>query len=509
MAQQNSIIWYSHSGDDALKELDTDSSGLSQNEVETRIQRYGPNTIKSQSETSAWKILFHQIASPLIYVLLAAMIVTIGIQHWADTIVIGIVVVLNTVIGFIQEYRAENAIQALIKMSAPKATVRRNGNEETIDSSGLVPGDIVLLETGDIVPADVRLLESLRLQIDESLLTGESMPSQKSTGLIEGDNIPVADQENIAFMGTSVTSGKGSGVAVATGTETQMGSIATDIMTTSRAESPLQNRMKSFAKWISIIIVAVAVIAFGAGLAIGEPLIDMFLTAVSLAVSAMPEGLPVVMTIALAVSIQRMAKRNAVLRRLPAAETLGSCTVILSDKTGTLTQNKMAVQRIWTGDIRYRITGCSLSSENNNNEKKQDTADIKKESPLYETLLAGVLANEASLAYKDGETITKGDPTEIALLISGNLAGMDSEKLLNEYHTVDLIPFDSKQRYSARIHIMNENKIAFVKGATERVVKMCNSVAGQSGPTDIDMEKILEEADQMAKDGLRVLAMAK
>jgi len=343
MTQQSGRAWHRLPGDEALAALEARAEGLSRDEVEARQKRYGPNTIKSGKETSVWKILLHQITSPLVYVLLAAMVVTVVIQHWADAIVIGIVVVLNTVIGFVQEYRAENAIQTLINLSSPKATVRRENHEEAVESSGLVPGDIVLLETGDIVPTDLRLLDSARLQIDESLLTGESIPSQKSTEPLEEEDVPLADQDNMAFMGTAVTSGSGIGVVIATGHQTQMGYIATDILTTSRAESPLQRRMKSFAKWISLIIVAIAAIAFGVGLAIGEPLVDMFLTSVSLAVSAMPEGLPVVMTIALAVSVQKMAKRNAVLRRLPAVETLGSCNAILSDKTGTLTQNQMVV----------------------------------------------------------------------------------------------------------------------------------------------------------------------
>jgi Ca2+-transporting ATPase len=508
VTEQAGQAWYRLSSEEALAALDARTEGLSHDEVETRQEHYGPNAIKSGKETSAWKIFLHQIASPLVYVLLAAMAVTVAIQHWADAIVIGIVVVLNTVIGFVQEHRAENAIQALIHLSAPKATVRRENHEDDVDSSHLVPGDIILLETGDIVPADLRILESTRLQIDESLLTGESVPDQKSTEPIEEENVPLADQNNIAFMGTSVTSGRATGVVVSTGHDTQMGSIATDILTTSRAESPLQRRMKSFAKWISLIILAVAAIAFGVGLSIGEPLVDMFLTAVSLAVSAMPEGLPVVMTIALAVSVQRMAKRNAVLRRLPAVETLGSCTAILSDKTGTLTQNQMEVQKIWAGNASFTIADAGLSPGDGSN-KSKDIIDVEKGSPIHQTLLAGVLANEASVKYENGETITKGDPTEVALLMSGGKAGLDRDELLKEYPLVDQIPFDSKQRYSASIHTWNDKKIVFLKGAPERVVKMCDSMVSPDGSVNINEERILNQAEQMAEEGLRVLAMAK
>ncbi|MFW6102035.1 MAG: HAD-IC family P-type ATPase, partial [Chloroflexota bacterium] len=232
MTKKSGTPWHRIPSDEALAALETSAEGLSRDEVGIRQERYGPNTIKSGKETSIWKIILHQIASPLVYVLLAAMVVTIAIQYWADATVIGIVVVLNTTIGFIQEYRAENAIQALLKMSAPEATVRRENREENVDSSSLVPGDIVLLETGDIVPGDLRLLDSVRLQIDESLLTGESVPSPKSTEPLGEDDIALADQENMAFMGTAVTSGRGTGVVVATGSQTQMGSIATDILTT-------------------------------------------------------------------------------------------------------------------------------------------------------------------------------------------------------------------------------------------------------------------------------------
>jgi cation-transporting ATPase F len=506
--QPTETAWYRLPGEEVLAAMETRTEGLSPNEAETRQERYGPNTLKGKKETSPWRILLHQIASPLIYVLLAAMVVTVAIQHWADAIVIGIVVILNTVIGFIQEYRAENAIQALIKLSAPRTTVRREGQENRIDSSGLVPGDIVLLESGDIVPADLRLLDSIRLQIDESLLTGESVPSQKSAGQLEKEELPLADQDNMAFMGTAVTSGRSTGVVVATAHKTQMGSIAEDIMTTSRAESPLQRRMGSFAKWISLIILAIAAVAFGIGLAIGEPVIDMFLTAVSLAVSAMPEGLPVVMTIALAVSVQRMAKRNAVLRRLPAVETLGSCTAILSDKTGTLTQNRMTVQKIWAGNSRFSMQdpGLFLNNVGNN---VTDAVAAEPETPLHQTLLAGVLANEASLQLSDDGFTGRGDPTEVALLVSGNRANITKDKLLKKYPLLDQIPFDSKQRYSASIHARNDSRVAFVKGAPERVVKMCGSMAGPDGSVKLDGQKVLDEAGAMAEEGLRVLAMAK
>ena len=493
--------WHAISNEEALTILETDRGGLSQEQVKNRLELYGPNIIKKGKETSVWEILLHQITSPLIYVLLGAMAITLAIQHWADAIVIGIVVVLNAVIGFIQEYRAENAIQALIHLGAPKATVRRQGHHQDVESSQLVPGDIVLLEAGDIVPADLRLLKSARLQIDESLLTGESVPSQKTTSPIDGD-VPLADRDNMAFMGTAVAVGSGNGVVGATGSATQMGTIAKDILTTSRAESPLQQRMKRFARWVSMAILVVAGISFILGLALGKPLIDMFLTAISLAVSAMPEGLPIVMTIALAVSVQRMAKRNAILRRLPAVETLGSCTVILTDKTGTLTQNMMTVSEVWAGDTLYNVTEEGFTREG------EEIAGIEKNTPIYNVLLAGILANEAILEKGRDELTTTGDPTEVALLVSGSKAGLEKGELLNEYPLIDMIPFDARQLYSASIHKLDNRKIVFTKGAPERIVNMCDTQESPKGQVKIEKGKILDEARRMAEEGLRVLAMA-
>jgi cation-transporting P-type ATPase F len=492
--------WHTLSPEDTLARLETAAAGLSGDEAAARLRRYGPNTFKTGREASPWKILLHQVASPLVYVLLGSMTVTLVIQHWADTAVIGIVVAVNTVIGFVQEYRAENAMRALIRLSAPGATVRRDGREEDVESRLVVPGDIVLLEAGDVVPADLRLIESMRLQVDESLLTGESVPSQKFTELLDKD-VPLADRENMVYMGTSVTAGRGAGAVVATGAGTQMGAIAEEILSTERAESPLQQRMARFAGLVSVIILVIAAIAFGAGLAIGEPLVDMFLTAVSLAVSAMPEGLPAVITIALAVSVQRMARRHAVVRRLPAVETLGSCTAILSDKTGTLTRNEMAVQEIWAGGGRFRLEEGGLFGENG-------PAAVEEGSPLYRTLLAGVLANEASLQLDGDKANTRGDPTEVALLVGGRRAGLLRADLLQAYPLLEDIPFDSKQQYSASIHQRHGAKAVFVKGAPEKVVGMCTSMAGPDGDVEMDAEMVIREAERLAGEGLRVLAMA-
>ncbi|MFW6126371.1 MAG: cation-translocating P-type ATPase, partial [Chloroflexota bacterium] len=471
MQKQAGGKWYSVPAQGVLDALGVSPDGLSSEEAAARLRAHGHNTIRTGKETSPWTILLHQLKSPLIYILLAVTVVTLAIRHWADAIVIGIVVVLNTVIGFVQEYRAENAMQALLSMTTPRARVRRDGEQSRIDSADLVPGDIVLLEAGDIVPADLRLLGANRLAIDESLLTGESLPAAKTPeALSEAAEVPPANQRNMSFMGTAVTSGKGTGVVVATGLRTEIGSIAEGLVGTKRAETPLQTRMKRFGWLVTFAVVGASVVAFAVGLALGEGLVDMFLTAVAISVSAIPEGLPVVMSIALAVGVRRMARRNAIIRRLPAAETLGSCTVILSDKTGTLTQNQMTVQEIWSAGSSYRVSGGGLDLQGRI-ERDGVAVEVEPESPLYLTLAAGMLANESSVFVDEGVLVPTGDPTEVALLVSGAKAHLFTEGLLERYPVSAEIPFDAEWMFSATVHSHNGREVVFVKGAPERVLE--------------------------------------
>lgn len=510
--------------DQVLDRVETSDQGLSSNEAQDRLDEYGPNSIRTDNEVSVWKVLLDQFTDPLIYVLIGALVVTLAIQSYGDAIVIAMVLIINATIGFIQEYKAETAVQSLMEMVSPKATVHRDGNEQKIDADELVPGDIVLLEQGEVVPADLRLIRSDALQVNEAALTGESVPVTKTEETLDdaGGDIPPADQSNMAFMGTAVTSGRGRGVVVTTGEKTELGQIAEQIRGAEDVTTPLQQRMDRLAKWITGIILVIAVIAFGVGIAMGRSLTEMFLLAVSLSVAAIPAGLPVVMTVALAVGVRRMARRNAIIRHLPAVETLGSCSAIVSDKTGTLTQNKMQVQSIVAGDEQHEMPG---------------ELEMDESSPLYKTILCAALNNSAKLQSGQSDKTTsdketdeskdngnkdkgsgdedsggEGDPMELALLSAARKLDMSREKLLERYPQIDDVPFRTEQRFSATIHEDNNGdggKLVLVKGAPERIGEMCSDRLGADGETsELDQQWLEDWNERLAENGLRVLAMA-
>lgn len=502
--------WWASSTDELFARLSTAACGLSSSEAEARLKRYGPNLIGDAERIKPLDILIHQFTSPLIYILLAAMLVTIAIAHYADSIVIGVVLAINAIIGFIQEYRAENSMLALKEMIAPRAVVRRDGERVEIASTNLVPGDIILLESGDVVPADIRIVEETNLRMDETMLTGESLPAVKSADLLPRDpQIALGDRRNMAFMGTGVASGRARGVVVATGSETQMGMIAQEIRATERERTPLQVRMNRFGNVLAFVVVGASALVFIIGIMRGYTIADMFLTSVAVAVSAIPEGLPVVVTVALAVGARRMARRNAVVRRLPAVETLGSCTVILTDKTGTLTENRMTVREVSSGGHSYQVTGGGLDLHGSFVENGA-TVVPQFGSPLHMTLLAGLLANEADLRLRPGEpeeVVTQGDPTEVALLVAALKGGLVREDLLDRYPVLHTIPFESDRRFSATIHRDGHDHLVLLKGAPERVIEMCTDMM-IDGNRPIDRDSILDEAHRLASRGLRVLAMA-
>jgi Ca2+-transporting ATPase len=500
--------WHAVPENEVLDAAETSLDGLSAEEARERLDVFGENSLEKGDTVSPWRILLAQFTSPLIYVLLVAFVITVGIDHYADAIVIGAVLVLNAVIGFVQEYRAENAMAALASLVSPKARVRRAGTVREIDSTELVPGDVVMLESGDIVPADVRLVEATDFRLDAAILTGESMPVSRATEPVPAETA-VADRTNMAYMGTSVSSGRGLGVVVATGEQTQIGTIAGEVRETERAATPLQTRMHRFGNAVSVAVLAVAVVIFAIGLWQGVPIADIFLLAVATAVSAIPEGLPVVMTVALAVSVRRMAGRNAIIRRLPAVETLGSCSVIVSDKTGTITENRMSVQRLWTAEGTIDVTGEGQSAAG---EFRRDGEPREPESgsPLYEALVAGTLANEATLDTEPDGTLTGlGDPTETALLVAGRKGGLSRAQLVAARPQVGHRPFESEHQYAASAHEGDDGTVTYVKGAPERVVEMCETMVTDDGTEPLDSDAVLDQAETFASDGLRVIALAR
>ncbi|HEX6237449.1 MAG TPA: HAD-IC family P-type ATPase [Acidimicrobiales bacterium] len=510
---------YRLTADEVLDRVAGDRSGLDADEVRRRQHEHGPNRLREQEAVSAWRVLLDQFTSPLIYVLLGALVVTLAIGNYADAIVVAIVLVLNASIGFVQEYRAQTAVQSLMEMVSPTAHVRRGGRDREIDAEEVVPGDIVVLRQGGVVPADTRLLESRGLRIDESALTGESVPADKELDAIDEPNLPPADQRNMAFMGTAVTSGEGEGVVVATGLGSEMGRISEQVGEARTTETPLEMRIDRLARWITAAILGVAAAAFGVGLLLGRAVTEMLLLAVALAVSAIPEGLPVVVTVALAIGVNRMARRHVLIRKLAAVDTLGSCSTIISDKTGTLTQNRMTVRSVIGGFERFDLDhGRDGGDDDRRLRRDGQKVEVDDLPPLRDTLLAGLLCNDATPAGDgggDGQHLPEpsGDPMEVALVDAARRAGMDRAELTRRYPERDRVPFRTEQRFMATVHDVprdeDDGPLVLVKGAPERVVEMCDRRRTSDGGDDpLDGDAAVEASEALAGEGLRVLAMA-
>jgi calcium-translocating P-type ATPase len=490
--------WHALGAAEVEAALGASRSGLADDEAAARLARVGPNALEAAKPPTALEILLHQFQSPLIYILLIAAAVTILLGEFIDAGVIAAVLALNATIGFVQERQADRSVRALMGLVAPRAHVVRSRIEREIASEDLVPGDLVTLESGQRVPADLRLVSTTALRIDESLLTGESVPAGKHDRPID-TNAVVADRANMAWSGSVVTTGRGRGYVVATGIRTQLGLIAESIRTEHEAETPLQRRMNRFARIIGAVVGVAALVSVGIGVALGESLQDMFLVAVALAVAAIPEGLPVVFTITLALGVRRMARRRAIVRRLPAVETLGSTTVIGSDKTGTLTENRMTVQEVWTSAGSVTVVRHGADAR---------PSDDPVDGPLLRTLTAGILANEASARPVDGGYEIHGDPTEAALLVAAHRLGLDHEAVRADHETLLEIPFESERRYSAVWCRRDGATSLYVKGAPERILELATRAQGTDGPVALDRASVLEAAHEMAGRGLRVLAMA-
>ncbi len=484
-------------------------AGLPQEEAAVRLRQFGPNEVTARRGRPAWLRFLLQFHQPLLYVLLAASAVTVGLGEYVDAAVIFGVVFVNAVVGFIQENRAENAIESLAGMVMTEATVRRDGRKRWVPSREIVPGDVVLLQSGDRVPADLRLVWQRRLQIDESALTGESVPVQKTVGLLAADLL-LADRTNMAFAGTLVAGGLGEGIVVATGDRTETGRIAALMGSTQKLETPLTRKLAHFSRLLLFVILGMSAMAFGVGVALGQPAGLMFLSAVALAVAAIPEGLPAAVTIVLVVGVARMARRRAVIRKLPAVEALGSTTVICSDKTGTLTQNQMTVLEIHSGGAHYEVTGIGYAAAGEVRQNDRSVV-LTDNAALHETLLAGLLCNDAHISLENGSYAVQGDPTEAALLVAAHKAGLSSTEALR-YPRRDAIPFESELKYMATLHDDpgSQRRVIYLKGAVETVLERCADALDSDGrlvPLQRDM--VLKASARMSASGLRVLAFAR
>jgi len=526
-------VWHAQSTDAALAALAATAQGLTQAEAEQRLAAHGPNSLPTPPAPSALMRLLRQFNNLLLYVLMAAATVTAFMGHWVDTGVIAAVVVLNAVIGFVQEGKAEAALQAIRHLLSPHAVVLRDGHPTDLDAAHLVPGDVVQLASGDRLPADVRLLDAHNLRVDEAALTGESVPVDKHTQAVAAD-APLGDRLGMGFAGTLVTQGQARAVVVATGAHTEMGRIGHMLSEVEEATTPLLRKMEVVGRSLTGVILVAATLLFGFGVWVrGMPAGEMFMAAVGLAVAAIPEGLPAIMTIALAIGVQRMARRHAVIRRLPAVETLGSVTVICSDKTGTLTRNEMTVQQVALDGLLLNVEGVGYAPEGRIvpaaapagavAATATDTAAATAHAAFKALAQAAALCNDAHLAHTQeggkSDWVLAGDPTEGALLTLAMKAGLNPDQCHQARPRLDVVPFESDHRYMATLHPASEVANAqpgpaalevFVKGAPERVLTMCHrqlAASGQEVPLDAVHWNGVVQAQ--ARQGRRVLALAR
>jgi len=488
-ANANTYHWHTHSADEVAHRLETShQTGLSAAEAAERMARHGPNALHEKRGRSPWRMLLDQFTDFMIIVLIGAAVISGIVGDVQDTIAIIVIVILNAVIGFIQEYRAERAMAALKRMSEAGAQVLRDGQVETVNASELVPGDVVLLEAGNVVPADFRIVEAAQLRIDESALTGESVAVEKQIHPLSAVDAPLGDKTCLAYKGTIVTYGRGRGLVIATGMHSELGKIASLLSEDDDSKTPLQKRLKAFGQRLALAALAVCLLVFIIGIMRGEPLLLMFMTAVSLAVAAIPEALPAVVTISLALGAHKMIRQHALIRRLPAVETLGSVTFICSDKTGTLTQNKMHVTTM------YADGGFCKTWQ-----------DEKKTEPWLTLFHALALSNDAHL---DHHGKIHGEPTEAALLRAAQEAGWDKATLESEMPRLKELPFDSERKRMTTFHKAVEGIIAYTKGSPESLVPQCTRILTPSGEQAINQTALLQQAEAMAANGLRVLAFA-
>ena len=507
--------WWHSDVEQTAAALGTDpAAGLAQAEVPVRLEKFGPNQLTEKKSRGPLKIFLEQFGDFMIWVLFGAAIVSGFLKEWVDAGAIIAIIILNAVLGLIQEYRAEKSLLALKKMASPSSRVVRGGERMSIASVELVPGDVIELEAGDHIPADSRVVwHTPNLAVQEASLTGESTPVAKTSGALdEHRDVPLAERANIVYLGTSIVSGKARAIVVETGMQTELGRIAGMIQSIGRETTPLQRRLEKFGKVIVILCFALVLTVFGLELVRGGDILEMFLTAVTLAVAAIPEGLPAVVTIALAMGVQRMVKRNAIIRKLPAVETLGCATVICSDKTGTLTRNEMTVRAVYVKSGLYDVSGTGYEPAGRFSRDGREI-DPKATPDLLEALRGAILCNDAELVLKDGAYKILGDPTEGALISAAAKAGLSKPDLLARFALVEEIPFDSERKRMTVIRCDPESgrEIAFVKGAPDILLGLCGRIlngAEERPLTESDLAEIAEVNGKLSDQALRVLGVA-
>ena len=507
--------WHTLTRDEAYEGLNSTPNGLSPAEAAQRLQENGPNELQAARRVSPWEILLDQFKNVLILILLGATVISLFLEHGVESMVIAIIVLFAVGLGFIQEYRAERAIEALRQMAAPTATVLRDGAESKVPAREVVPGDVILLRTGDRVPADARLIETVNLQIEEAALTGESVPVEKfvkalSASTSSADDIPLGDRKNMTYAGTAVTYGRGKALVTATGMNTEFGKIATMLQDVESGKTPLQQNLDKVGTMLARAALVVVAIIVALGLVRGQPFIDMLIFGIALAVAVVPEALPAVVTISLAIGVQKMVKRNALIRRLPAVETLGSTSVICSDKTGTLTKDEMTIRRLYCAGQVYSVAGAGYNPEGTFSTNGGTLHEPSH--ALRQMLTAATLASDTRLVQlESGAWDIKGDPTEGALIVAAAKAGLQKDTLDAVHPRVQEIPFSSETKRMTTLHESGGTTTAYAKGAPEVILAGCDYVLTENGVAQLDSaarEGVLAQAQTMAGEALRVLGIA-